>query len=236
MITCSLGQFELHVEPSGKVRQIVLPDGTTLLHECDYGLDTGQGRVFRPCGWDECFPSIEPTGDIPTMGDLLWQAPQVYRIADQVEQVWQMPTCMAQRVFQLRSPAELEMIFRVKASDTSLWFLWASHALFSINGLLSVLLPDGQRLDEFGLNGTCRKFFVQTGSPVCLERDTCRIHLETDQPHWGIWYNRGGWPMGEPARFACIGIEATNTPADSPAEETIPAGGSFEGRVILRVI
>ena len=128
------------------------------------------------------------------------------------------------------------MIFRVKASDAGLRFLWASHAIFSINGLRSVLLSDGQRMDEFRINGTCRKFFVRAGSPVCLERENCRIYLETDQPYWGIWYNRGGWPADKPARFACIGIEATNTPADSPADATIPAGGAFEGRVLLRVL
>jgi hypothetical protein len=139
-------------------------------------------------------------------------------------------------VFQVRSQDELEMILRVNAGDEPIRFLWASHALFSADGLRAVHLPDGQRIAEFSVDGTCRKFFVRAGSPVCLEREECHLLLETDQPHWGIWYNRGGWPKGRPAGFACIGIEATNAPADRPVDAVIPAGGSFEGRVVLRVM
>jgi hypothetical protein len=236
MMSCSLGQFGLRFELGGRLRQLRLPDGTRILHECDYVLDTGQGRSFNPSGWDECFPTIEPTGESPAMGDLVWQGPQVYRASRQVEQVWQMPTYMAQRVFQLPDDNELEMIFRIRAGDTRLRFLWASHALFSTAGLRSVQLPDGLRLDEFRPNNTCRKFFVAAGAPVVLSTGGPRVELRTDQPYWGIWYNRGGWPIGSPAGFSCIGIEATNTAADSPADREIPPGGSFEGRMIVRVM
>ncbi len=234
MIACTLGQFTLCFEESGKLRQLLLGDGLGLLHECRYGLDTGQGRVFNPSGWDECFPSIEPFEESASMGDLVWQTPQVYRAARQVEQVWQMPRYMAQRVFRATGRRELEMIFRVRTGEAPMRFLWASHALFSTDDLRSVALPDGQTLRDFSIDGTCRKCFARAGAPVVLERGTGRVHLETDQPYWGIWYNRGGWPRGRPAGFSCIGIEATTAAADAPTDGLIPAGGSFEGRVILR--
>jgi hypothetical protein len=236
MISCMIGPFTLRFEPIGKMRQLLLRDGTNLLFETDYVREMGEGMYFNPAGWDECFPSIEPFQDAPTMGDLIWQAPQVHHADGQFEQVWNLPGYTAQRVFQPRGDSGLEMIFRVKTGFRPLPFLWASHALFSTDGLLSVLLPGGRRLDEFAPDGTCTKFFVRAGPPVVLERDGNRIHLETDQPFWGIWYNRGGWPIGAPGGFSCIGIEATSMSADAPTDAVLPAGGSFEGRVILRVV
>jgi hypothetical protein len=196
----------------------------------------GEDAHFNPAGWDESFPSIEPFEDVPTMGDLVWQAPQVCCADQQVEQVWTFPGYTAQRVFQPLSSSGLEVIFRARTGPRPLRFLWASHALFSTEGMLAVLLPGGRRLEEFAIDHTCTKFFVRAGPPVVLEwRNHC-VHLQTDQPYWGIWHNRGGWPVEAPAGFGCVGIEATNTAADAPADAFLPAGGSFEGRVMLRLV
>jgi hypothetical protein len=236
MIDCALGGFRLSFEQSGTLRSLALPDGSSVLHRCDDAFELGDGRVFRPQGWDECFPTIEACESGPVMGELVGLTPAFRRVADGVEQTWDTPRYLARRTFSDGGDGGLELVFRAESRcDATLAFLWASHALFSTGRLRSVALPDGQVLRDFSLDGTCRKFFVGSGAAVGLEYDANRLELETDQPYWGIWLNRGGWPTHHPAGFGCLGIEATNTPADRPRDARLGGHHVFQGKVVVRL-
>jgi len=229
-----IGGFRLEFAPSGKLRTLVLPSGASLLHREDRDFDLGGGRLFRPEGWDECFPTIEPWNGSPAMGELVWAEPDVQETPGEIEQVWNRPDFVAARGFRLRSARELELAFRVRnRSGGPLEFLWASHAVFSIEGLAEVRLPDGGLLDDFSLDGSSSKFFARSGPALRLRRAEGEVRLTTDQPWWGIWLNRGGWPERRPAGMGCIGIEATNCAADRPQGAVLEADAWFRGAVIV---
>ena len=60
--------------PDGKLEKLCLAGMPNLLFEWDHEVDLG-GKFFRPAGWDECFPTIDPTADSPVMGDLIGLTP-----------------------------------------------------------------------------------------------------------------------------------------------------------------
>jgi hypothetical protein len=229
-----VGGFRLEFAPSGKLRTLVLPSGAAPLHREDRDFDVGGGRLFRPEGWDECFPTIEPWNGSPAMGELVWAEPVVREARGGFEQAWTRPAFVAERSFRLRSARELELTFRVRnLSGRPLEFLWASHAVFSLTDLAEVELPDGRLLGDLSLDGSCSKFFVRSGPALRLRRTEGEVRLRTDQPWWGIWLNRGGWPAERPAGMGCIGIEATNCAADCPGGAVLEAGAPFRGTVIV---
>jgi len=233
---CTLGAFQLELAEDGKLVAL-LAGAHEILSFTEYEHDFGAGRVFRPMGWDECFPTIEPFGDSPAMGDLVGRAPDVVTSLHAVSQIWRTNRYVAKREFASRGASVLEVRFSVEnVSREEIEFLWASHALFSIEGLLEVELPDGSRLDDFSLDGTCRKYFVNAGEPVRMRRADMTLALDTDQPYWGIWLNRGGWPQSKPAGFAALGIEATNARSDSPQGAKIAPGARFQGWVRLEIM
>ena len=233
----TLGDFHLTFDPSGKLAQLTTDQSGPLLDGTAYRMDVGPSRHFEPRGWDECFPTIEPFEDSPVMGDLVAAAPAWSTAAQQCRQEWRTARYTATRTFHALSSNELEMIFSVQSHITgNLKFLWASHAIFSTQGLQRVTFPDRSTLDDFTVNGTSRKSFKSNHGRVCLRGRDCEIHLQTDQPWWGVWNNRGGWPEGRPAGFGCLGIEATNCDADIPQGAVIPPGGRFEGRLQLKVM
>jgi len=210
----------------------MLPDGTSILHPPSlHGFPVGNGRRYVVGGWDECFPTIEPHGISPVMGDLISLSPALRELPDRVEQTWNTPRYRAVRTFRAPRDRELELTFCVTNHGPSpLEFLWASHALFAVASLRQVALPDGTVLNEFGLTGTCRKFFIPATGPVILDG----VRLTTDQPFWGIWLNRGGWPADKPADFACLGVEATTTAAEVPDGRVLLSGEEFCGHVTLQ--
>jgi hypothetical protein len=128
------------------------------------------------------------------------------------------------------------MTFAVTNSQShALEFLWASHALFGLKDLQAAKWnPDGW-LSDFAVNGSERKLFVAGTAPVKLIYPTYGVTLTTDQPWWGIWINRGGWPAGTPQPLWCLGIEATNTPGEYPAGHRLPPGATFSGRVTVEI-
>lgn len=233
---CTLGAFQLELAEDGKL-QALMAGAHEILNFTEYEHDFGGGRIFRPMGWDECFPTIEPFGDSPVMGDLIRRAPDTVVSVHSVSQIWRTARYTARRDFASRGASMLEVRFSVENTGSrEIEFLWASHALFSVEGLLAVELPDGSVLDDFSLNGTCRKYFVDAGEPVRMRRADMTLALDTDQPYWGIWLNRGGWPAAKPAGFAALGIEATNARSDSPQGAKIVAGERFQGWVRLEIM
>jgi L-alanine-DL-glutamate epimerase-like enolase superfamily enzyme len=49
----------LDFAPDGKLERLCLAGSPNLLHEWAWDVDLG-GKTFRPAGWDECFPTIDP--------------------------------------------------------------------------------------------------------------------------------------------------------------------------------
>lgn len=232
-----LGGWSLEFSPGGTLTELSFREGPSLLHRSGYEFDLGDGRVFHPQGWDECFPTIEAHGESGVMGRLIGQAPALRVMNESISQEWECRDITARRTFS--SPAEDTLLLRFEAVNTgtaSLEYLWASHALFSVHGLRRVRLAHDRVLDDFSLDQTCAKFFVAASGPVILEREESVVALTTDQPFWGIWLNRGGWPAGAPAGFRCIGIEATNSDSEIPTGAVLRANETFGGWAMLKAV
>ncbi len=231
-----LGNFDLQFEPSGKLARLAADGVAPFLCDAAYRENLGDGRWFEPRGWDECFPTIEPHGQSPVMGDLVWLTPRFLSDDSWARTEWTTTAYAATRLFRALAPRRLEITFSaVNRSPTPLNFLWASHALFTCRGLRRVEFSDGGSLDDFRLDGSFSKTFRLNKGPARLIREDGEVVLESDQRWWGIWVNRGGWPAGRPAGFGCLGLEATTTAADHPGDAAMAPGGEFTGRVRLEV-
>jgi hypothetical protein len=234
--TGEIGPWSLGFEPGGTLIGLSCRGGPSLLHWSNYEFDLGDGRIFHPRGWDECFPTIEAYGQSGVMGGLVGRAPVLRVTKKSLSQEWALEGMTARRTFS--SPDDKTLLVHFTAKNTGslpLECLWASHALFSVRGLLQVRLALNRVLDDFSLDHTCAKFFTTASGPVILEREEAVVTLSTDQPFWGIWLNRGGWPKGAPAGFCCIGIEATNCDAEIPKGSVLQANEIFRGQVKLEV-
>ena len=87
------------------------------------------------------------------MGDLVWQPPDLDLEASGVVQTWRTAAYVATRRFRSAGPSRLEVRFGVENRRTApMAFLWASHALFSFNGLRRVVFADGSCLEDFSLD------------------------------------------------------------------------------------
>jgi len=231
-----LGGWSLGFDPGGTLIKLSFRGGPPLLHWSDYDLDLGDGRIFHPRGWDECFPSIEAHGRSGVMGRLIGHEPVLSATRVEISQEWAFTDLTARRRFS--SPSDHTLLVRFEAKNTGalpLEYLWASHALFCVEGLLRVALAHDRVLDDFSPDGKCDKFFVPSSGPASLEREESVVTLSTDQPFWGIWLNRGGWPARAPAGFCCIGIEATNSAAEIPTGSFLQVNETFQGYVELEI-
>ena len=79
------------------------------------------------------------------------------------------------------------------------------------------------------------KTFLDNTEPVELSYRGFVVTLTTDQPYWGLWLNRGGWPANNAEPFGCLGVEATNAPGEQPAGRWLGRGETFSGQVRLDV-
>jgi len=188
-------------------------------------------------GWDECFPTIEPFEQSPVMGELIGSVPEINFTDDGIlTQKWHSCRYEATRKFSLQDGNSVRLDFVVRnIAGFSFPFLWASHALFAVGKADKCFLPDGVILDNFINDGTCRKWFVKNTAPVFIERGCYRIILSTDQPYWGVWLSRGGWPAVNKSGVVCLGLEATTTSSEIPLDLSLDAGEIFSGNVDLKV-
>lgn len=231
MTHVKLGSFQLRFEPGGKLAELLVPGGVSILHPASFRMPLGPDRIFDVGGWDECFPRIEPD-----MGELISAGPGIRELPDRVEQIWPSAKYEVTRTFRARGDKKLELQFRAKnTGPVPLPFLWASHALFSFDWIKRVTFAQRMSTADFSINGTCGKFFVEVAGPARIEGDGLTIILETDQPYWGVWLNRGGWPPNSPAPFRCMGIEATTTAAEAPRDRVLQPGQEFNGWMSLEV-
>lgn len=197
--------------------------------------DISGGLRFRIAGWDEVFPTIEPHGGIPMMGCLVRLAPTLEVEAGRVRQTWHGEGFTAERAFTAESQDRLRVDFAVtNTTAQAIPFLWASHPMLAIDRLRAVDLPDGSRLQDFSPDGSERKWFLPVTGPVWLYYPDCSFEISTDQAYWGLWLDKGGWPPENPGEAHCLGVEATNTPAEVPLDQRLDAGKTFRGTVILQ--
>lgn len=247
----SLGEYSLDFDETGKLAELLFSQKHSLLNKCDYRMDIGEGKFFIPFGWDECFPTIESHNEFPVMGILVRNKPELVKTKNAITQIWKMRNFQAVRVFSVKEsnklntptsalnapPSALEMRFSVKnTGDRPVEFLWASHSVFGLDGMEEIILSDGKVLSEFSMDGSSSKTFSKTTNPLMIKKKEITVTMETDQPFWGIWFNRGGWPEDAKNAFVCIGIEATNCDSDSPKGTMLATGETFEGRVEINVI
>lgn len=229
-----LGLFDLQFELSGKLGALSFGQMAPFLADSFRREDLGNGYGFETRGWDECFPTIEPCGDSPVLGDLLWSPPVLTGDSSCVCQAWDTKRWRATRRFNLDGTGVLVMEFSAwSRSAVPLPYLWASHTLFRLGGLKEVRFADGFTLQAFELDGSSSKTFRRNTGPIRMTREDGEIILSSDQPWWGVWYNRGGWPAGRPEGVGALGLEATTTESDHPGATVMEPGGSFHGTVRL---
>lgn len=233
MPSYGIGMFKLGFEDFGRLLSLRYGEWDSMLHSGAENVDLGAGRRFSPEGWDECFPTIEPHGRSVVMGDLVGSAPRWHYNGSLVEQRWGVPGYEARRAFSSPVPGRLRVSFRVRA-NAHVEFIWASHALFSVRRLKRVVFSDGASLCDFSLDGSCSKSFRRNCGPARLEWDEGTAELSSDQPWWGIWLNRGGWPSASPAGVACLGVEAASADAETPQGASLKPGEEFYGEVLLK--
>lgn len=233
-IQIKLGVFSLAFAPGGKLEWLSPPEGPNLLYEGQVAFDISGGLTYRIAGWDEIYPTIEPHGETPIMGRLVRFAPTLEREDRAVHQTWVAKDFRARRTFRSLEANQLKLEFSVEnTSSLPVEFLWASHPMLAIDHLLRVDFPDGTHLDDFSPDGSERKWFIHTGAPVKMKYAGFNIELQTAQPWWGVWLDKGGWPVDRLGEVYCLGIEATNTAAEVPAGLILPSGGLFEGSLTL---
>jgi hypothetical protein len=220
----------------GRLRQLQTPGGAPLLHQTAQQIELEPGRTYSPSGWDECFPTLDPVGRYPAMGALVASLAHVKCAATQIVQHWSTSDFDVTRRFYSPEAGLLSLRFSAQnRSGARLPFLWASHPLWAVEQLTELALPNGRRLSDFSINHTATKFFVRNHGPVHLQLRDSQLSLTTDQPWWGVWVNRGGWPRQRPAGFACLGIEPTNTAGEVPAGAVLLPGAKFSGEMQVQL-
>ena len=223
----------LAFSPEGKLEKLCLSGYPNVLHEWDQGIDLG-GKYFRPAGWDECFPTIDAYGTSAVMGDLIGMTPEINWQARSVEQIWRCTGFIAQRRFSLETASCMGVSFHVtNLQNNPVEYLWASHALFSVSRLQKIRLANGLEYANFAMNNSVEKSFQANCGAVEFVYPDHRMFLTSDQPWWGIWINRGGWPEDHAHSFCCLGVEATNTASEQPDGQWLLANRTFTGTVKL---
>ncbi len=229
-----LGVFSFSFQPNGKLESLTVAAGFNLLYQSTRPVEMAPGRFYTPAGWDECFPTIEPYGDVPFMGDLVGLPPRIEVDSAILSQTWRAARFLARRRFSLENAGVLRVDFEAQnISGRPQEVLWANHALLAVEHLTRVLLPDGEALVDFEMDGSERKWFLPAQRPVELVYPGFSLTLSTDQPWWGIWSDRGGWPLDSPNTYNCLGVEATNTAAEVPGGQWLNPGEVFKGWVRL---
>ena len=194
------------------------------------------GAVFSISGWDEAIPSLEPHGDIPTLGFAWRTIPRHDESRGGLLTEWQIPGWSLRRRIETDTASMHARYQITNTSETPARLLWAAHALYPVSGLRELAIPEDEPLIPFPgcdfaemdrhiirlgggrRRGVCEnigrswKFFTRNTGRVTLDYDDVRLILETDVQWWGVWYNLG--ELGP----CCVGIEPTVFPTDFVTE------------------
>ena len=241
-----LGGFALRVDAlGGKVREIV-PDvlGRNILSEpaVPYVIDGVSGHRFEVAGWDEACPTVAESAGWPELG-WAWQTfAQTKQERDCLRTEWRFPGMAFERALAVSERA-LTASYRLQnAGPDDLPFLWASHALYGVEGLLELEMPGGDlvagpccllsevevqiersggraRMRDFSDTGLSWKCFVAADGPLELRFADGTLRIETTAPWFGVFLNRGRFGL------PCLGIEPTSHPTDYAADAGVLAAG-----------
>jgi len=201
------------------------------------------GQSFAIAGWIEAFPSLEPCGEIPTLGHA-WRTPAACVLRGQrLLSHWHIPGWRLVRTIRATSRTVTAEYTVANLNPDPAAMLWAAHVLFPLAGLAHAelragrLLPgpqcdlqalashledvdNGWRIPAPRRCGRSWKFFLPAARAVVLHYDDATLTLSTTAPWWGIWLNLGAH------QTACLGIEPTTAPTDSVSEVPTPLVGN----------
>ena len=210
-------------------RSLVLAAGS------DSALVLEDGFRYTISGWDEAFPSLEPDGDVPTLGYAIRGRAECWIENERLVSVWTVPGWHAVRRIEARGGTLFaDYGFRNEGSSPAK-LLWAPHVLFPLAGLKEAVLPargltagPGCHLAELAHHATCDagwmrisptepcgrswKFFLEAEREAVLLYNDCTLRIAGDTGWLGVWYNLGR--VGTP----CLAIEPTNFPTDLRGE------------------
>ena len=235
VISVSLGAFSLRIDPlGGKVRGVVPADlARNVLSEphTPYTLEGVRGHSFEVAGWDEACPSVAESIGIPQLG-WAWQThPEMEQQPDCFRTAWHLPGMVVERMLTTEEK-RLTSLYRFQnTTSEAMPFLWASHVLYTVEGLLDIEMPghqiipgpgclieevesqivcsgDSARINDFSPIGLSWKFFVPADGPLNLNYSDGTLCVSTTAPWFGVFLNRGRF--GPP----CLGIEPTTHATD----------------------
>jgi galactose mutarotase-like enzyme len=194
---------------------------------------------YDTSGWDECFPSVAPSGEVPDHGEL-WSVPwEVLAEGNSVlcEVRGVATPCRFRRRLTLAGRTARFDYEIASEADRPLDVLWSAHPLLSISPGSELQLPRSLRAQANPTlapkeAGTAAKLFsgrLGTDEGACAYRDratgeTVSFRFDPERvPYLGLWLCLGGWPTSRPAKHYTIALEPCLAPCDSLAEAI--AGG-----------
>ena len=235
-------QVEVDPQRGGKVTAIRHPSVHRNLlvdeaPESPYPLP--DGATFSINGWDEAIPSLEPYGDIPTLG-FAWRTAANHTESPSSDRggpgwglltEWQIPGwTLARRIATGEASMKADYVI-TNTSETPTPLLWAGHALYPVKGLRELVIPNeelipfpgcdfaemGQFVTDLGSGrrkGSCEKV---GRSWKFFVRNSRPVVLDYDdcqiivgtEAHW--W---GIWYNLGQLGPCCVGVEPTNFPTD----------------------
>ena len=242
IIPISLGNISLCVDSfGGKVRRIVPEDiQRNILFEPDtpFTLEGVRIHRFEVTGWDEACPSVAESSGIPQLG-WAWQTQsEMQQRPDSFCTTWRLPGMTVERTLAAEKNILTSSYQFHNVRSEPVPFLWASHALYPVDKLLNIVMPEGQlipgpgcliqeveeqidhslerdcgkRIRDFTDIGLSWKFFVPANGPLNLNFSDRALCIRTTAPWFGVFLNRGRF--GPP----CLGIEPTTHATDYVAE------------------
>jgi hypothetical protein len=248
-------------ERGAAVVSLRLPDGLEVLAQ-GLRPPSGSGDFAADGlgGYDDCFPSITGQPGIQDHGEL-WSGPWSISDQSESRLVASciLPSAVVEREMVLGADA-LRVRVTVRALQP-LEFLWAGHLLLAVDDETELELgspivsPEANGLDlDAGVavdlasvwprtggrhhwSNLAEEIYVKafqpvTATPPALHRHGHRITITTDQPWWGLWINKAGFPAHE--RFEHLGIEPCTSPHDALSQAVasgsavrLAAGGAY---------
>lgn len=202
-------------------------------------------------GWDEIFPSVDPTGDIPDHGDLVGLPWRVESAEGDYLRMSVEGRCFPFRFTRAVavSGAEIQIDYSLEHLGTEAFpWLWCAHPLLPLSpdlrlaakgpfhvksgfGMAEVLagrLIELSELPAFGGDAFAAKLFSEAGGTdeiTASHEDGASLTMKWNanrMPFLALWINSGFWSGCGSHPYSNIGIEPTNCPVDDLSTASNP--------------
>lgn len=202
-------------------------------------------------GWDEVFPSVSPTENIPDHGDLV-QLPWAVQCHEEERLRMSVEGRCAPFYFErdlFLSGSRIHCEYRIEnRGEKAFPWLWCAHPLFPLTPEVAIEAEGEFRVDSglgaasqhegklvslddlpFEEKGWAAKLF---GRREALDTVTLRhqdgsgLRLSWDAemiPYLGLWVNNGGWSGCGSEPYFNLGVEPTSLPIDNLSEAEYPS-------------